>query len=980
MHIDRAYDAFRTLKEEIAQLGDSIITEQDARLKVIDRMLIDVLGWHPKDVKTEPHSPSGYTDYLLSIDSVPRFVVEAKRIENTLIDTLSSKAGAYKVGGPALASASAGIRQAASYCLDHGPDFAVLTTGIAWIGFQPFPRGFRSYRDAKAIAFPNLDEVDANFAQFFDLFSVTGVRQNLYRLHFTKAEGLNDRTFDTFAKVNQKGDLRLLPRTDLATDTDPIFREFFGELSGDMDEEMLIHCFVESRESRQADNAIQKIIASISANVSTINNGHNNPLAHQISSAVETGRGESVLIVGSKGAGKSTFTKRFFKSILGPDVRGKCLVLHVELKEATGEIQDLHRWLSEKVRLAIERALYAGKSPSYDELRGMYWREYQEWRSIYEPLYDSDRIAFKNKFSDYLKSKITDDRHTHILRMLEDAVQNRKLLPCLIFDNADHHSEAFQEAVFQWAQSLRQEIEYTFVVMPITDRTIWRLSKFGPFQTYKSRIFYLPVPSTREVLEKRIEYLKEKSTKARQQSNYFLDKGIRLSLDNIKAFAACVEEVFIKEDFVSRRISWLANHDIRRSLVLAQGIITSPFMSIDDLVSAYLKRSNKETLKISYRKFMQSLLLGEYNQFQQENNSFVLNLFETSRETPTSPLLMASILRMLVDKAGQDDLGGYLSGQQIIAYCGLFGCSDEAIIATITRLLEHRLIEPFDASATEVENEQRYAVTHSGRMHLEMVLTDPIYISQMAYDTSLTDRAAIERIRSLKGSALTTAGWGDVRSAFIAYCLSADSEYVRIPTDPMYDEQRQLRMDLKARWVEPHASAKTVELEQAQPPETLGNKFAGKSELTATVKWYDDQKGYGFAVGPNGEEVFLDKRVLQRAGLDGVNEGKILRGDAGPGLKNRLQFTFIYSSGSIEPTIDADAPHSGTVTFYDEIKKFGFISIPDIDEDVFFSGKLLTRIGANRIEPGAKVIAKLSTDRIKGRYNALSIAIASSPT
>jgi len=978
MSIDSAYDALKKLKDDVTKLGDTIVTEQDARLKIINRMLIEVLGWHEKDIRTEPHSPSGYTDYLLFVDGVPRFVVEAKRTESVLIDTLSSKAGAYKVGGPALTSAVAGIRQAASYCLDHGPDFATLTTGVAWIAFQPFPRGFRSYRDAKAIAFPNLEEVEANFAQFHDLFSYQGVSSDLYKLHFTKAEGLTEKTFETFAKVNQKSELRLIPKSELAADTDPIFREFFGELSGDTDEDMLTHCFVESRESKQADSAIQKIIASISANVSTISNNQNNPLANQISASVETGRGESVLIVGNKGAGKSTFTRRFFKSILGPDVREKCLVLHIELKEATGEIPDLHRWLNDKLRSAIERALYSGKSPTYDELRGMYWREYQEWRSIYEPLYQTNRAEFKNKFSDYLKLKITDDRHTHVLRLLEDAVNNRKLLPCLIFDNADHHDETFQQAVFQWSQSLRQEIDYTFVVMPITDRTIWRLSKFGPFQTYKSKIFYLPVPSAREVLEKRIDYLKGKSLRTATHNKYFLKKGIRLSLENIRAFAACVEEVFIKEDFVSRRLSWLANHDIRRSLILAQNVITSPFMSIDDLVAAYLKRSNKDTLKISYRKLMQSIILGDYNQFQQDNNSFIVNLFEVYREVPTSPLLMVSMLRMLVDKAGQDDLGGYMSTNQILAYCGLLGCTDDAVISTIKRLLEYRLIEPFDASATEIDKDQRYAITHSGRMHIEMAMTDPIYISQMAYDTPLTNRATIDRIRSLKASSLTTAGWEEVRSAFMSYCLAEDAEHIRIPVDSMFDEQRQLRVDLRTKWVEPDVSTRRQDAEQIQPPEALNSKFAGKSELTATVKWFDEQRGYGFATGENGEDVFLDKRILQRAGLDHVAEGQTLRGDAGPGLKGRLQFTFIYSTRDVTPETGSDSFYDGIVTFYDEVKKFGFLHVPSIDEDVYFSGKVLTRAGLNSIASGAKVKTKISTTRIKGRFNALHFLEASS--
>ena len=129
-------------------------------------------------------------------------------------------------------------------------------------------------------------------------------------------------------------------------------------------------------------------------------------------------------------------------------------------------------------------------------------------------------------------------------------------------------------------------------------------------------------------------------------------KGIRLSVENIAAFAACIEEIFIKEDFIARRISWLSNHDIRRSLLLSQNVITSPFFTIDDLVATYLKRGSGQKISVGYRKFMQALVLGDYNCFQQEDNSFVLNVFCTSPQFPSTPFLRPGLLKLLIDKAG----------------------------------------------------------------------------------------------------------------------------------------------------------------------------------------------------------------------------------------------------------------------------------------------------------------------------------------
>ena len=43
---------------------------------------------------------------------------------------------------------------------------------------------------------------------------------------------------------------------------------------------------------------------------------------------------------------------------------------------------------------------------------------------------------------------------------------------------------------------------------------------------------------------------------------------------------------------------------------------------------------------------------------------------------------------------------------------------------------------------------------------------------------------------------------------------------------------------------------------------------------TGTVKFYNDQKGYGFIAPDNGEkDVFVHATALERAGMSGLNEG-----------------------------------------------------------------------------------------------------------
>lgn len=41
-----------------------------------------------------------------------------------------------------------------------------------------------------------------------------------------------------------------------------------------------------------------------------------------------------------------------------------------------------------------------------------------------------------------------------------------------------------------------------------------------------------------------------------------------------------------------------------------------------------------------------------------------------------------------------------------------------------------------------------------------------------------------------------------------------------------------------------------------------------------TVKWFDNAKGYGFIVSPEGEDVFVHYRVIQGEGYRSLSEGQ----------------------------------------------------------------------------------------------------------
>ena len=65
--IEHAHERLSALQSEIEACFLGHPNESDTRLKVLDRILFEVLNWQHEAVFTEPHTDSGYIDYLLSL-------------------------------------------------------------------------------------------------------------------------------------------------------------------------------------------------------------------------------------------------------------------------------------------------------------------------------------------------------------------------------------------------------------------------------------------------------------------------------------------------------------------------------------------------------------------------------------------------------------------------------------------------------------------------------------------------------------------------------------------------------------------------------------------------------------------------------------------------------------------------------------------------------------------------------------------------
>ncbi|HVJ55072.1 MAG TPA: cold-shock protein [Aliidongia sp.] len=156
--------------------------------------------------------------------------------------------------------------------------------------------------------------------------------------------------------------------------------------------------------------------------------------------------------------------------------------------------------------------------------------------------------------------------------------------------------------------------------------------------------------------------------------------------------------------------------------------------------------------------------------------------------------------------------------------------------------------------------------------------------------------------------------------------------------------------------------------------------------VTATVKWFNRSKGFGFITAIDGSgDIFLPAAVLGLAGHDEVGEGATITCDVVEGPKGRA-VTSIVEIDETTGTPRQRSPHAdrtpsgsaetldGMVKWFDIVRGFGFISPQGGGKDVFIHVSVLRRSGLETLTTGQNVRAMVQEAR-RG-LEAISVELA----
>lgn len=757
--IDESKIQFDKFKHNIADFIDSDLNESDTRSKLIDTLLIDVLGWTEHDIKREGKLESGYFDYQVSAPGI-NFIIEAKRNFNSF--SLPSKHKKAKIKSIIRENEEI-IKQIRNYSIDIGLQYGVMTNGRQFIIAKLFNIDGNNWLDNECLIFNNIDDIESRYVEFYNNFSKYAIVNNggfIFDFPIKKFES------NTILSTLIDRDKELV-RNSLSIKLTPIIDRIFGEIFSDDNEEdkdFIDKCFVENSETKKNRDEIDRLFGDRAPQLANISKAVNtDSVKSQISDEINLDEisirnatpPKPIIIVGSKGAGKTTFINHFLKVGNG-EVLKNHLISYIDLRSFFDAYESFDPFIiaSEIIEKTLE-SYQDLELHSYKVLNRIYHKQIKENdESIW--MYDkiNNEVEYQRKLSEFI-GNARKDSLKHLEFLNKYLIRERRKRIIVIIDNADQYSKEIQEKVFMFSHSLAKGA-YCGSIISLREGYYYKWRNSPPFDAYESNVYHITAPKYSEVLLRRIDFTLE-ALQVEGVSKGENEKGYKVELPNqsvIEFMSGLKDSLF--SDANTELVDYLnytTYPNIREGLrVFKQFLISGHTNVTDYIIRERFKDPNRSSPQIiPIFEFVKAISLNNKLYYNSEI-SIVHNIFIPPHEC-NDHFLNLYILKDLVNIfESKGPANKYvLSNKLIENFVGL-GYRAGIIINALTYLIKNNFIDT-DEQLSDVDwellpKDLNIGITSKGHYYYKELVTRFHYIDLCLQDTPIFDKESFEKLKS----------------------------------------------------------------------------------------------------------------------------------------------------------------------------------------------------------------------------------------
>jgi predicted type IV restriction endonuclease len=717
-------------------------SEADTRVKFIDPLLTDVLGWNEylhirREENYKEDEERRCIDYLVSLQE-PVLVVEAKKnLKEFEIPTTVERVR-YSLDGVIKdwKNAWSAIRQVQGYCVHTGARYALVTNGHQYIAFKAISER-TSWLKGHALVLRSPEILRKNFTLFYECLSKEAIAQ----------DKLTDFAFPTESPTLRKKPRALIKvtntgyRNELYCVLDSAFRQILLDVPSN-DPNFLRECYCSSEDAMRYKGQLSSVLVDrlpiFRSPVEEVRPGD-----RRDSFALAIGREDIAatgtplfVVMGGTGVGKTSFLHWYFDQAIPQDVKDNSVIIFCDYRTIECNTEELH---SLTLKLVIDQIISqtAEYTTKFNQLYEMFRKKIdRELEGALKPFAkDSDE---RQKRIGELLMKFQDYSPQHLLAIASYLDNKRKNQVVVVLDNMDQKSPELQDKLYQ----VGNEFVYgcnLVVVLSLREATYRRMTNSPNFNAFASREFHVKAQPIDMILEKRLAFLRDRLST--EKVTVQTPTGTIDVLD-FHRFIALIRRSLLSEQadpHIIECITAISNGNIREQLEMIYSFLVSGQTKIDEYFWTYARDEEKN---IPFHEVLHSLLHEDTKFFDEGLGHRFINIFEpaaTANSSHFTALRILSYLELVLGQTGELRQTDFVTDADIFTEFGDYGWSKNEISFHTHRLATFGLLMPESGDIKDSVTQQPWALTKSGIYYATTLYQEFTYFSAMASDTSIGD-------------------------------------------------------------------------------------------------------------------------------------------------------------------------------------------------------------------------------------------------
>ncbi|MGD0236991.1 MAG: RNA-binding protein, partial [Syntrophorhabdales bacterium] len=342
-----------------------------------------------------------------------------------------------------------------------------------------------------------------------------------------------------------------------------------------------------------------------------------------------------LLLIGSVGAGKSTFVDYLSLVALPKEILEKTLWARINLNEAPLQPALVYDWIAKSVAEELRLSTPHVDFDDFATLEKIFRLELSALKKGPLAVLNPESVEYRVRIADRLK-ELQSNIQTMAKGIAKFLCSGPNLLLVIVLDNCDKRTRDEQLMMFQVAQWVQAEFR-CLIVLPLRDVT-FDLHRYDPplDTALKQLVFRIEPPQFSDVLQARVRLALEEIARASSSASmlsYELPNGIKVTYpaeDQALYLASILRSLYAHDRFVRQVMTGLAGRDVRKALEIFLDFCMSGHIGEDEIFKIKFFNGRHE-LPLS---IVARVLLRMQRRFYDGNRSHLKNVVQCHPEDP----------------------------------------------------------------------------------------------------------------------------------------------------------------------------------------------------------------------------------------------------------------------------------------------------------------------------------------------------------